>query len=203
MMYDPFNVLPDFVCLHIADDFGVHVHQWDPSVIFFCVWYLCLVLVSVWCLLESFSLCSFLENFASDSSSLDDKFIFEAIWSWNFVCWELLIYGSGSDGKESAWNGGDLCSVPELGQSHGEGNGYPLHYSCLENSKDSGAWQLWSMGSQTVGHACATNTFTFITCEIGLFICSNSSWFNLRKLYLSRNMSISSRLSILWAYSCL
>ena len=38
---------------------------------------------------------------------------------------------------------------------------------------------------------------------IGLFIFSNSSWFSLGKLYLSRNLSISSRLSILLAYSCL
>ena len=31
-------------------------------------------------------------------------------------------------------------SVPELGRSPGEGNGNPLHYSCLENSMDRGAW---------------------------------------------------------------
>ena len=71
------------------------------------------------------------------SSSLDDKFAFEAIWSWNFVLWKLLNYGSGSDGKESACNAGDLCSVPELRQSHEEENGYPLQCSYLENSKES------------------------------------------------------------------
>ena len=31
--------------------------------------------------------------------------------------------------------------IPGLGRSPGEGNGYPLQYSCLENSKDRGAWQ--------------------------------------------------------------
>ena len=36
---------------------------------------------------------------------------------------------------------GDLGSIPELGRSLGEGNGYPLQYSCLENSMDRGAWQ--------------------------------------------------------------
>ena len=41
---------------------------------------------------------------------------------------------SGSDGKESAFNVRDLSSLPGLGKFHGEGNGYPLQYSCLENS---------------------------------------------------------------------
>ena len=36
---------------------------------------------------------------------------------------------------------GDLGSIPGLGRSLGEGNGYPLQYSCLENSMDRGAWQ--------------------------------------------------------------
>ena len=38
-----------------------------------------------------------------------------------------------SDGKESVCNAGDLGSIPVLGRSSGEGNGYPLQYSCLEN----------------------------------------------------------------------
>ena len=41
-----------------------------------------------------------------------------------------------SDGKESAYNAGDLHLIPESGRSLGEGNGYPLQYSCLENSMD-------------------------------------------------------------------
>ena len=45
-----------------------------------------------------------------------------------------------SDGKESACNAGDLSSIPGSGKSPGEGNGYPLQYSCLENSMDRGAW---------------------------------------------------------------
>ena len=39
-------------------------------------------------------------------------------------------------GKESTCNAGDLDSIPELGRSPGEGKGYPLQYSGLENSKD-------------------------------------------------------------------
>ena len=38
--------------------------------------------------------------------------------------------------KESASNAGDLGSIPGLGRSPGEGNGYPLQYSGLENSMD-------------------------------------------------------------------
>ena len=47
-------------------------------------------------------------------------------------------------GKESDCNAGDLGSIPGLGRSPGEENGYPLQYSGLENSMD--------IGSQRVGH---------------------------------------------------
>ena len=42
----------------------------------------------------------------------------------------------GLAGKESTCNVGDLGLIPELGRSPGEGKGYPLQYSGLENSKD-------------------------------------------------------------------
>ena len=42
-------------------------------------------------------------------------------------------FPSGSDGKESACSAGDPGSTPGLGRSPGEGSGYPLQYSCLEN----------------------------------------------------------------------
>ena len=44
--------------------------------------------------------------------------------------------GYGSDGKESACNARDLGSVLGLGRFPGEGKGYPLQYSVLENSMD-------------------------------------------------------------------
>ena len=50
-------------------------------------------------------------------------------------------FPGGSDGKESACNAGDLCSIPGLERSPGEGNGYPLQHSCLKNSMDREAWQ--------------------------------------------------------------
>ena len=44
-----------------------------------------------------------------------------------------------SDGKASAYNAGDLNSMPGSGRSPGERNGNPLQYSCLENPMDQGA----------------------------------------------------------------
>ena len=49
-------------------------------------------------------------------------------------------FPGGSNGKESACNAEDSGSIPWLGRSPGERNGYPLQYSCLENAKDRGAW---------------------------------------------------------------
>ena len=63
-----------------------------------------------------------------------------------------MVFPGGSDGKESACNVGDIDSIPGLGRSPGEENGYPLQYSCLENSMDRGGWGLQCMGSQRVRH---------------------------------------------------
>ena len=46
----------------------------------------------------------------------------------------------GSAGKESAYNVGDVGSIPGLGRSPGEGKGYPLQDSGLENSMDYSPW---------------------------------------------------------------
>ena len=45
-------------------------------------------------------------------------------------------FPGGLDGKESACSVGDLGSIPRLGKSPGEGKGYPLQYSGVENSMD-------------------------------------------------------------------
>ena len=47
---------------------------------------------------------------------------------------------SGSNGKDSACNAGDLGSIPGLGRSPGGRHGNPLQSSCLENPTDRGAW---------------------------------------------------------------
>ena len=46
----------------------------------------------------------------------------------------------GSDGKASAYNAGDLGSIPESGRSPEEGNGNPLQYYRLENPMGRGTW---------------------------------------------------------------
>ena len=51
-----------------------------------------------------------------------------------------------SVGKESACSAGDLCLIPGLGRSSGEGNDNPLQYFCLENPMDRGAWQVTAHG---------------------------------------------------------
>ena len=49
-------------------------------------------------------------------------------------------FTGGSEDKESACNAGDPGSILGSGRSPGEGNGYPLQYSCLENPMDQAAW---------------------------------------------------------------
>ena len=61
-------------------------------------------------------------------------------------------FPGGAEVKASAYNVGDLSSVPGLGRSPGEGNGTPLQCSCLENPLDGGAWWATVHGSQRVRH---------------------------------------------------
>ena len=62
-----------------------------------------------------------------------------AMWLWaNWVSVSLFVgFPDDSDGKESAWNAGDLGSIPASERSPGEGHGYPLQSSFLENSRRS------------------------------------------------------------------
>ena len=60
------------------------------------------------------------------------------------IFWSAL--PGGPDGKESVCNTGDMGLIPVLGRSSGEGNSYPLQYSCLENSLDKGSWWDTSNG---------------------------------------------------------
>ena len=59
--------------------------------------------------------------------------------NWQGLCRSYSFPG-GSDGKESVCMVGDPSLIPGSRRSTGEGNGYPLQYSCLENSMDGGAW---------------------------------------------------------------
>ena len=71
---------------------------------------------------------------------------------------EFSLRLGGSDGEESACNAGDQASIPGSGRSLGERNVNPLHYSCLENSMDRGAWQA-------IVHGVTESDFTFCFTE--------------------------------------
>ena len=79
----------------------------------------------------------------------------EIIFSYLFRYCIFMGFSGGSAGKESTCSEGDLSSIPGLGRSPEEGNGYPVPYSGLENSMD-----CIVHGSQRVGPNWATFTFT-------------------------------------------
>ena len=86
-----------------------------------------------------------------------------------------MAFLGGSDSKESECNAEDPVSIPGLGRSPGEGNGYPLQYSCLENPKDGGAWQATVIGFQRVGYdihyiTLYIHTYTYL-CFTSLVFC--------------------------------
>ena len=99
------------------------------------------------------------------------------------ICWRrdrlptpvFLGFPHSSAVKESTRKAGDLGSIPGLGRSPGEGKGYPLQYSCLENSMDcivhgvaesdmteqlslsQSAHSLWPLGLQLARFLCPWN----------------------------------------------
>ena len=70
------------------------------------------------------------------------SYVYTSILKTSLHIWDQVMctrsFPSGSDGKESACYVGDIGSIPGWGRSPGDGNGNPLHYSCLENSKHRG-----------------------------------------------------------------
>ena len=56
------------------------------------------------------------------------------------------VYSMPSDGRKSVCNLGDLGLIPGLGRPTGEGNGYLLQYSYLENSMNRGGWRATVYG---------------------------------------------------------
>ena len=74
---------------------------------------------------------------------------------------KVMGFPGGSDSKESSCRAGEPGSIPGLGRSPGEWNGYLLQYSCPDNSMDRGAWwAIQSMGLQRFRHDWVTNTST-------------------------------------------
>ena len=76
----------------------------------------------------------------------------------------IMGFSGGSDGEESACNTEDKSFIPGSGRSPGEGHGYSLLYSCLENSMDRGAWWATVHGV-TKSWMILSNTLTSIICQ--------------------------------------
>ena len=84
-------------------------------------------------------------------------------------------FPSCSDGEESACSAGHLSSILGSGSSPGEGNGYPLQYSCLENPRDRGAWWATVHEVARVEHNWVTTTVTFHLIVLCIYVFSDSS----------------------------
>ena len=65
-------------------------------------------------------------------------------------------FPGGLEVKASACNSGDLGLIPGLGRYHGEGNGNPFQYSCLESPMDGGVWWTAVHGVTRIRHDLAT-----------------------------------------------
>ena len=72
--------------------------------------------------------------------SESNKLYFLLIDLYYWALKSILDFPGGSDGKASVYNVGDLGSIPGLGRSPGEGKGYPLQYSDLENCMHYSPW---------------------------------------------------------------
>ena len=78
----------------------------------------------------------------------------------------MRAFPGGSDSKESACNAGDLGLIPDSGRSAGEGNGYPLQCSCLENPMYRGDWQTTVHGLAKSQTRLSNLTVTFHACVL-------------------------------------
>ena len=75
-----------------------------------------------------------------DETLLMKKY-FACEWLSRWITPGFLGFPGGTVVKNLPADAGDSDLIPGWGRSPGEGNGYPLQYSCLENKMDRGAWQ--------------------------------------------------------------
>ena len=83
-------------------------------------------------------------------------------------------FPGGSDSKESACNAEDLTLIPVSERSPEEGNGYPLQYSCLENSMDRGAWWATVHGVAEGDRMTKHSTWFFLAIPVPQFLPDNT-----------------------------
>ena len=146
-------------------------------------------------LTHSFNLCvlnSSVSHFSKQKAKKKKKQIYYS----HSVKWKYLLpylgFPGGPDDKESPCNAGDLGSIPGLGRSPGEGKGYPLQYSCLDNPHGQrilAGYSPW--GYKKLGHDWATrHTVAAISINNKChshqqFLASKCEW-GLPKLWSSR-----------------
>ena len=95
----------------------------------------------------------------------------------------------GSAGKEFACNAGDLGSIPGLGRSPGEGKGYPLQYSGLENSMDGRVRGVTKSQTQLSDFHFPVSLISFLFSSSFCQLNSTSSYI-VSQLYLSQSTPI-------------
>jgi len=81
----------------------------------------------------------------------------------------FLDFPDDSAGKESACNVWDLGLIPGLGRSPGEGKGYPLQYSGLENSMD------WIVHGVTKSRSRLSDGSSLLLCRFSLVVASGAA----------------------------
>ena len=91
-----------------------------------------------------------------------------------------LGFPCGSYDKQSTCSAGDPGSIPGSWRSPGEGNGYPLQYSCLENSMDRGAWQATILGITKGSNMTEQLKLHFGASQVALVV--KNSFFNVRDI---------------------
>ena len=79
-----------------------------------------------------------------------------------------VLYLSGLLQPADAGDTRDTGAIPGLGRNLGEGNGNPLHYSCLENPMDREAWQATVQEVVESNMACVTEHICTLTIQIFL-----------------------------------
>ena len=108
-----------------------------------------------------------------------------------------MSFPDSSVGKESACNAGDLVSIPGLGRSLGDGKGYPLQYSGLENSMDYINYKLY----KHFGFAKSrTQLCNFHFHFIPLYWCTSLS-FTYRWIFGVSRLALL-QIKILWTFVC-
>ena len=81
------------------------------------------------------------------------------------ILWD---FPGGSDSKEPVCDAGDLGLMPGSGRSPGEGKGYPLQYSCLENPKGGRTW--WATVHGVLKSLTQLSKYTHVHTKLLLFV---------------------------------